>query len=323
MTALFPPLSINHSEMLNTDDGHSLYVETSGNPNGIPVLCLHGGPGAGMSDDYRRLFNPHLYFIIGMDQRGSGRSTPFASLENNTTAHLLADIRMLRKHLNIEQWVLFGGSWGATLALLAAIDDPVSVKAMVLRGIFLAREQDRYWFLSKEGGAAQIFTEHYQKFIEPVGEHDDVQALCEAYYQAMTCNDEVHKMAAVRAWCGWEERISRLQHPHGDPLEHDNVHRAISLALMECHYLKHHCFVSENAIINHIDKIKHIPGTIIQGRYDIVCKMEAAHTLSEHWPNSRLLIVPDAGHSASEPSIAEALVKANEAMAAFLQESSI
>lgn len=321
MTHTYPPIQTYQREMLQVDEIHSLYLEQTGNPDGIPVLYLHGGPGAGLAPIYRSLFDPQKYRIIGFDQRGCGQSTPFGELRGNDTQSLLADIQLIRKHLGIKTWMLFGGSWGSTLALLAAIDDPQSVTSLVLRGIFLARQEDFSWYLNAEGGPAQIFPDYYQEFINPISALQKQHSVAEAYYQQLTHSDELSRMAAVKSWCMWEERIAKL---HATISEHDlshDVHRAISLALLECHYIKHGCFIEEDFILSQIGKIAHIPGTIVHGRYDMVCKLEGAHKLRQVWHNSQLLIVPESGHSTSEPLIAEAICQSTDAMARFLNET--
>lgn len=319
MSHIYPKLHAYHSEMLDVGDGHSLFLELSGNPKGIPVLYIHGGPGAGLSPIYRRLFDPEQYWIIGFDQRGCGKSTPFAELSHNNTASILADMEKIRRHLNIDKWMLTGGSWGTTLALLYAIKRPKKVSAIVLRGVFLAREQDFDWYLSTSGGAAQIFPEYHQAFMEAVNDHP-LDSIVDAYLDIFTNGNEIAKMAAAKAWCLWEERISAL---NSSVQEHDlgqDIHRAISLAILECYYIKNRCFIDENFILDHANKISGIPGTIVHGRYDIVCKLENAHALRQNWRNSQLLIVPESGHSTSEPKIAEAFCHATDAMAKFLLE---
>ncbi len=321
MGYIYPPISTYDQQMLPVSHGHSLYIEQSGNPDGIPVLYLHGGPGSGLSADYRRYFNPQRYRIIGFDQRGCGQSTPFCSLENNTTAELLDDIQVIRKHLGVKKWLLSGGSWGTTLALLSAIQHPEAVIGMILRGVFLARQQDLDWFVGDNGGAAQIFPDHFQSFAEIVSNREPGVSLVDAYHELFLNGDELTRTHAAKNWCLWEERISTI---NSSVMEHDlanNLHQAASMALLECHYIKHGCFIEENYIMQNIDKISHIPGTIIHGRYDMVCKLQGAFELSKAWRNCQLLITPESGHSGSEPRISEALGHATEAMAKFIKES--
>jgi proline iminopeptidase len=320
MTQLFPDIQAFSSEMLTVSNGHSLYLEQTGNPTGIPVLYLHGGPGAGIGKDYRRFFDPDKYWIIGFDQRGCGKSTPFGELENNNSHALVDDVLLIQQHLNIEKWVLFGGSWGSTLALLVAIRQPESVIGLILRGIFLARVQDYAWYLESSGGAAQLFPEYYQHFLEPIAGRPKEVSVVDAYYQILTSNNEVQKMAAVKAWCLWEARISRLHCTFDENQLISDIHRAISLAILECHYIKYHCFISENYILHNVAKIQHLPVSIIHGRYDCVCKIEAAYSLSQSWVNSQLIIVPESGHSSGEKLITKALCSASRAMAKYWQE---
>jgi proline iminopeptidase len=280
----------NH-DMLPVSDGHWLYYEQSGNPDGIPLLFIHGGPGAGLSDDYTRMFDTTIYHIIAYEQRGCGRSKPFASLEHNTTAHLLADITALREHLQIPQWIIFGGSWGATLGLLAAINEPQTVKGLILRGIFLGRQQDIEWYICPHGGAAQMYPEHYETFVQDLPPLTEASDICDAFFALFNQKNKFHKANALRSWYGWEDRISRIQHPYGDPLYNYNLHQ-----------------------------IAHIPGYIVHGRYDMICKIESSYSLQQLWPNSQLTIVPDAGHSTSEPSIAFSLKMATDTMAKLFKD---
>ena len=320
MTELYPAIKPFDSQMLDVGQGHTIYVEQTGNPHGQPVLFLHGGPGAGIGDQYRRFFDPELYRIIGFDQRGCGRSLPFGQLEENTSQRLIEDVIAIKKYLQIDTWVLFGGSWGSTLALLVAINQPEAVCGLILRGIFLARQQDYDWFLAPNGGAAQLFPDYYQDFIQPVKDDIQKQSIVDAYYHIFTQGDDVTKMAAIKAWYLWEVRISRLHVQINEEELVPNVHSAISLATLECHYIKHHCFVDENFILEQREKIKHIPTTIIHGRYDSVCKLEAAFNLHQGLTNSQLIIVPESGHSAFEVKMSAALCMATKSMAQFLTE---
>lgn len=321
MGHLYPPLKAYSTEMLSVGDGHTLYIEQSGNPDGLPVLYLHGGPGAGLSPIYRSFFNPQLFRIIGFDQRGCGKSTPFAQLKGNTTQDLLDDIQRIRAHFDIDKWMLCGGSWGTTLALLSAIQHPKTVMAMVLRGIFLARQEDLDWFVGPDGGAAQIFPEHYEAYANEVKSKYPKLSLIDAYHDVFLNGDELSRTHAAKAWCLWEERISMLNNSVTENDLGQNLHHAASLALLECHYIKNQCFIEQNSILQSIDNINHIPGTIIHGRYDIVCKLQGAYELSKAWRESQLLIVPEAGHSASDPRISDAICHATDAMAKFLSET--
>lgn len=318
MPHLFPEIKPYHIEKLNVGHGQQIYIELTGNPKGIPVLFIHGGPGAGLSVNYQRFFDPERFLIIGFDQRGCGKSEPFADISANTTEHLIEDIEHIRQYLGISTWLLFGGSWGSSLALLVAIKYPKTIRALILRGIFLARQQDTDWFLSPDGGPANLFPDSYKNFYQYAGGELTGQAICNAYYAIFEQADEVTQAHALNAWFGWEERISRLVTTESNrPRSAQNFNRIKSLALLECHYLKHQCFIDENYILNNVDKIAHIPTTIIHGRYDLVCKAEAAYSLHSSLPNSVLHILPEAGHSASEPGIAGALVRATQQFADF------
>lgn len=320
MQQLYPAISPYATHMITTGQGHAIYVEQTGNPEGIPVLFIHGGPGAGLGQDYRRFFDPQRYRIIGLDQRGCGQSLPFGELTENTTQRLIEDVFAIQADLQIERWLLFGGSWGSTLALLLAIARPQAISGLILRGIFLARQQDCDWFLAESGGAAQLFPDYYQEFLQPLKHLPQPCNIVDAYYDIFAHGDEVTKMAAIKSWYLWEARISRL-HVQAD--EHhliQDVHTAISLALLECHYIKHQCFIEENYILNNLAVISHLPVHIIHGCYDMVCKLEAAYSLHQGLQNSQLTIVPEAGHSAFEVNIAAALCCASKAMAEFIKE---
>jgi len=296
------------SHKIETTDGHQLYVEESGSQIGIPALFLHGGPGAGIGQYYQGIFAEHEYRLIAFDQRGCGRSQPFADLSSNNTQSLVEDIELIREYFGIEKWLLFGGSWGSTLALVYAIKHPNRVSAMILRGIFLGRKEDADWFLSPAGGAAQVYPVHYQQFTHGIN-NSDSRSICEAYFAQLTdSNDEIKNKAAVR-WFNWEGSISKLKLSEHEASEFANNQQIYTLALMECFYLLNYCFIDENMILNQADTIKHIPTHIVHGRYDMVCKTEAAVKLHEHMPLSTLNIVPDAGHSMNEKGISKALTK--------------
>ena len=323
MKRLYPDVTCYQNGFIDVGSGHSLYFEQSGNPNGIPVLFVHGGPGAGLPPNYKCFFDSNKYRIIGYEQRGCGRSTPVASTSNNDTANNVNDINVLREHLGISQLLLFGGSWGSTLALLYAIKYPQRVTGLILRGVFLARQQDRDWFLSPQGCAAQLFPEYYRKFTKDIPEPITTAAVCDFYSQAVHSNNEVLRHAALKRWYQWEERLSRITLPPGvgDCTSHYPMQLVTCLATLECHFLSNKCFIPENYILDNIDKIRHIPATIIHGRYDMICKTEAAEMLHKAWPQSQLQIIPDAGHSTSEPSIGYALCRATRDMSRFLRES--
>lgn len=320
MNYLYPITAPYKSFTLSVSDIHTLHIEETGNPNGIPVLYLHGGPGGGLSPNYSSMFNPDIYRIIAFDQRGSGQSTPLAETRDNTTEDLLADIEVIRQHCHVDRWLLFGGSWGATLALLATIRAPKTVLGLVLRGVFLARKEDIDWFISPKGGAAQLYPEHYEAFTQDmsIDKTTSTREVCELFEARFNQKNKFLQTDALRAWYGWEERISRIQHPYDDPLTNYDLQQVSSLATLECHYLKNNCFISENYILQNVTTLSELPVYIVHGRYDMICKLEASYLLQQALPNSTLNIVPDAGHSTSEPNIAAALKDATDLMAKLI-----
>lgn len=315
MQSLFPDIKPNKSFHLAVDAPHELYVEECGNPKGLPVVFLHGGPGAGCDSNQRRFFDPEIFRIILFDQRGAGRSRPHACLQDNTTAHLISDMEVIRKNLDIDSWVIFGGSWGSTLALAYAESHPKRALALILRGIFLCRPHEIRWFYQQ--GASRIFPDHWQDFIAPipVEERDD---MLQAYYSRLTGEDEIARMAAAKAWSLWEGRCSHLLANKNTQQFFANPHVALSLACIETHYFMHNIFLNHNQILRDAYRLSNIPGIIVHGRYDIVCPVENAFELHQAWPQSQLRILPDAGHSAAEPSITDALLKATAAIASLL-----
>lgn len=315
MRTLFPEIKSNTHYTLRVDATHTLFVEESGNENGIPVVFLHGGPGAGCEPWHRQFFDPERYRIILYDQRGSGRSTPHASLENNTTQHLVSDLEALRSHLGISQWLVFGGSWGSTLALVYAQTHPQAVLGLILRGIFLCRKQEIDWFYQQ--GASRIFPDHWQEFIAPIPESER-NDLVSAHYKRLTSDDEIARMASAKAWSIWEGRASTLRPKTSVVDFFGSAHTALSLARIEAHYFRHNSFLEDNQILNNVGQLRDIPGLIVHGRYDIVCPVENAWELNHCWSGSTLQIVPDAGHSASEPGTAHALVTATDNFAEML-----
>lgn len=312
MHPLYPPIKPYQSAMLKVSDVHSLYVEESGSTDGIPVLFIHGGPGAGCSSDDRRFFDPEKYRIILFDQRGAGRSTPHANLTENTTQHLIEDIEKIREHLGIEKWVLFGGSWGSTLSLLYAQSHPDRVSHMILRGIFLCRKQDLQWFYQE--GASHIFPDYWQAFIEPIPESKRSN-MVNAYYELLTGGNELGKMNAAKHWSLWEGKCATLRPSTNVMDTFCNTHFALSLARIEAHFFYHAAFIDENQILNNMDKIKHIPSTIVHGRYDMVCPLDNAFDLHQLWPEAELQIIREGGHASREPGILDALIQATDALA--------
>jgi proline iminopeptidase len=315
MLALYPEIAPYRSFRLPVEPPHELHVEECGNPDGLPVLFLHGGPGAGCEDYHRRFFDPRVYRIVLFDQRGAGRSTPHASLEHNTTPALVVDIEQLRRHLGIERWVVFGGSWGSTLALVYAQAHPERVLGLILRGIFLCRPWEIRWFYQE--GANRIFPDHWEAFVAPIpnGERAD---LLKAHYRRLTGDDEVARMRSAEAWSVWEGRAATLK-PNPHVVEHfGSPHVALALARIETHYFVHDSFLKPDQILRDAARLKDIPGVLVHGRYDVVCPLQNAWELHRAWPGSQLEIVPDAGHSATEPGIVHALVHAARAMVARL-----
>lgn len=310
--SLYPALKPYATHRLAVTAPHVLYVEESGNPRGVPVLFVHGGPGAGCEDYHRRFFDPKRYRIILFDQRGAGRSTPHAHLEHNTTPDLVADMETIRQHLGIERWVLFGGSWGSTLSLVYAQTHPARALALVVRGIFLCRPHEIKWFYQE--GANRIFPDYWRDFLAPipVAEHGD---LVGAYYRRLTGDDVAMRGRAAQAWSLWEGRAATLQPKKSVTDFFGAEHTALSLARIEAHYFMHDSFLAPDQILRNAPTLAAIPGVIVHGRYDIVCPVENAFALSAAWPQAELRVVPDAGHSASEPGTTAALIQATDRFA--------
>jgi len=307
MQQLFPPIEPYRTHTIPVSEGHRLYVEECGRADGLPVVFLHGGPGSGCEPWHRQFFDPDVYRIVLFDQRGSGRSIPHAVLEGNTTQNLVADIDVVRTALGIDQWLVFGGSWGSTLGLVYAETCPERVLGLILRGIFLCRPRDIHWFYQQ--GASFLLPDYWKDYrdIIPEAEQEDMVS---AYYRRLTGENEVARMAAARAWTRREGRASTLL-PKIGVLDHFvHPHTAMSLARIECHYFMNNSFLEPNQILNETQRLHAIPGVIVHGRYDVVCPLEQAWELHQAWPESRLQVIQDAGHSASEPGIIDALVTA-------------
>jgi len=310
-TGLYPSIEPYTTAMLDVGDGHSLYYELSGHPDGIPVIFVHGGPGAGTVSTQRRYFNPEKYCIVLFDQRGAGRSTPYASLHDNTTDHLVADMEKLRSHLDFDKWLVAGGSWGSTLALAYGTRHADHCLGFILRGVFLGAKPEVEWFLD---GMAGFFPEHHSAFSDHVGglKGND---LLEAYCERLFSPDTKQHLPAARAWARYESLCSTLM-PHTLPSGGRAFdHYALTLARIEAHYFKHDLFLQEDELLNRLDAVRPLPAIIVQGRYDVICPIKTAHTLHLAWPNSELVVVPDAGHSGMEPGISRALSRAADAMA--------
>jgi proline iminopeptidase len=289
---------------------HEIYYEQCGNPKGKPAVFLHGGPGGGAGKLSRRFFNPRKYRIILFDQRGCGKSKPHTCLEDNTTWHLIEDIESIRKKLEIEKWLVFGGSWGSTLALAYAQKHPEFVSELVLRGIFMMRDKELQWFY--QYGASEIYPEAWQRFINEI-EESERSDLINAYRKIFNGNDEEKKLSAAKAWSKWEGSASFITHnPNGDK-DSINAEFALAFALIENHYFVNNGFLDyENQLLDNIDLIRHIPAVIIQGRYDVVCPPTTAFELSSKWPEADLKIAPFSGHSAFEKETTKLLIEATD-----------
>jgi proline iminopeptidase len=289
-----------------------LYVEESGTPEGIPILFVHGGPGAGCLPYHRTFFDPEVYRIILFDQRGCGRSIPHAELEGNTTQALVADMERIREMLGIERWILFGGSWGSTLSLVYAETHPEKVMGLILRGIFLCRAEEIQWFY--QSGAHKIFPDHWEEYVSVIPE-EERHDMVGAYYKRLTGENELARMGAAKAWARWEAQASTLQPSKSVIDNFTEPYTAMSLSRIECHYFMNDSFLEPNQILNNATQLADIPGIIVHGRYDIICPMENAWQLYQAWPECQLQIIPDAGHAATERSIADALVRATQQFA--------
>lgn len=306
---LYPPLRAREKRFLPVSTLHSLYWEESGNPRGRPALYLHGGPGGGTHSVHRRFFDPTAYRIVLFDQRGCGRSRPRGCIEQNTTWNSVADIEALREHLGVERWVLFGGSWGSALALAYAQKHPERVSALVLYGTFLLRPSELRWFY--QDGASHVFPEAWERFVAPIppAERDNLVA---AYHDRLTGTDAAEAARAARAWSGWEGSTTRLI---PDPawtarFEHDDF--ALPYARVECHYVANGGFMEPGQLLDGVERIRHLPAVIVQGRYDMVCPAITAWELHRRWPEASFRVVPRAGHSALEPGMTDALVRATD-----------
>ena len=319
MQQLYPELKPYREFFLPVTHGHSLYVELCGNPQGMPVVVIHGGPGGGCGPSSRRFFDPNDYHIILLDQRGAGRSLPHASLEANTTQHLIEDFELLRCELGISKWLLFGGSWGATLALAYAQAHPNRALGLILRGVFLGRQKDVDW-IYEAGGASRMFADYWQVFQKPLV-NTDAEATGEmvnTYYKLLCGTDELKRFAAAKAWAAWEGSIATLNpRPHlGN--DFSDGHFALALARIECHYFVNQCFFEPNQLLKNMHKISHLPGIIVHGRYDMICPAEQAFEVHALWQACQLHIVRDAGHAQQEPGIVDNLIKATREFAVKL-----
>lgn len=305
---LFPSITPYSSGYLAVDSIHNLYWEQSGNPDGVPIVLIHGGPGAGATPTHRRFFDPDHYRIIIFDQRGAGRSTPLGELADNTTAHLVADMETLREHLRIERWHLFGGSWGSTLSMLYAAQHPERCSSLILRGIFLCEQEEIDWFLY---GIKTIFPEAWEQFAGflPPEEQKDLLA---GYYKRLTSLDSNMRMEAAIRWSLYEGACSSLLPNYETITTEEQKQHALALARLEAHYFSTQIIKPAESILTRLDTLRRIPTVIVQGRYDIICPLMTAHKLHQLWPEADYVIVPDAGHSALDPALRSRLIEATE-----------
>jgi proline iminopeptidase len=305
---LFPEIDAYDTGFLKVSDLHNLYYDQSGNPTGNPVLYLHGGPGGGCSTSDRRYFDPKVYRIILLDQRGSGKSTPSAELRDNDTWALIGDIEKLRVHLKIEKWVVFGGSWGSTLSLTYAIEHSSRVTALILRGIFTLRHSELQWFYQE--GAHHIYPDIWETYESAIPKEERGDMI-RAYYKRLTGNDEAEKLKCAKAWSAWECSTSKLYIDKKEVAKADSDIFALAFARIECHYFVNKGFFKDDGwILNNVHRIKHIPAVIVQGRYDIVCPCKTAWDLHRKWPEAEFHMIADSGHSAKEVNTTKKLIEA-------------
>ncbi|XP_011088015.1 proline iminopeptidase [Sesamum indicum] len=318
--SLYADIEPYNSGLLKVSDIHTIYYEQSGNPAGHPVVFLHGGPGGGTSPSNRKFFDPNFYRIILFDQRGAGKSTPHACLEENTTWDLIKDIEKLREHLKVPEWLVFGGSWGSTLALAYSESHPDKVTGLVLRGIFLLRKKEIDWFY--EGGAAAIFPDAWEPFRDLIPESER-GCFVDAYHKRLNSSDKQTQYAAARAWTKWEMMTAHLLPNEANIQRGDDDEFCLAFARIENHYFVNKGFFpTDSFLLDNVEKIKHINTVIVQGRYDVCCPMMSAWDLHKAWPEADFRVVPDAGHSANEPGISEELVAATEKLKYTIKDSS-
>ena len=312
---LYPAIEPYREFRLRVSDLHTLWIEECGNPDGIPVVFLHGGPGAACETFHRRFFDPQRYRIILFDQRGCGRSIPHAELRDNTTQALVADIERIRDELGIEKWLVFGGSWGSTLALVYAQAHPDRVSGLVLRGVFLCRPRDIQWFY--QDGTSRMYPDLWQDYIRVIPEQERGD-LVAAFYRRLCSDDLDVRRQAARAWSVWEGSTSNLE-PKPSVLDHfSEEHITLSLARIECHYFINDSFLRKDQLLQDARKLAGIPGVIVHGRYDVICPLEQAYALHRAWPEAKLIIAPRSGHSAFEAEIVDALVRATQEFSRLL-----
>lgn len=310
MRELYPQREPFNEGKLKVSDLHTIHYEESGNPQGKPIVLLHGGPGGGCPPYYRQFFNPEKWRLIMFDQRGCGKSTPHAELRENTTWELVADIEKLREHLNIDKWVVFGGSWGSTLSLAYSQTHPERCKGLILRGIFMLRKKEIDWFYQE--GASYIFPDAWEEYLKPIPPEERHDMLT-AYYKRLTSDDMKVRLEAARAWSIWEASTSRLFLDKGLMQIFGESQFADAFARIESHYfINKGFFEHDDQLLRNVDRIRNIPAVIVQGRYDVVCPMISAWELHKAWQEAELIVVPDAGHSMSEPGITSALIGATD-----------
>ncbi|MDJ0615472.1 MAG: prolyl aminopeptidase [Calothrix sp. MO_192.B10] len=313
MRELYPSREPYQQGSLKVSDIHTIHFEESGNPEGKPVVLLHGGPGGGCPPVYRQYFHPDKWRLVMFDQRGCGKSTPHAELRENTTWDLVRDIEKLRSHLGIKKWVVFGGSWGSTLSLAYSQTHPESCTGLILRGIFMLRQKELRWFYQE--GASNIFPDAWEEYVKPIPVTER-QDMLSAYYKRLTSEDLDVRIEAARAWSIWEASTSKLLPDVGLMEKFGESEFATAFARIECHYFVNKGFLStEDQLIRNVSKLRHIPAVIVQGRYDVVCPMISAWELHQAWPEAEFIVVPDAGHSMSEPGILSALIEATDKFA--------
>ncbi len=313
MRELYPPIDPYNSGTLQVSDLHTIYYEEAGNPQGKPVVFLHGGPGGGITPSYRQFFDPAKWRVVLFDQRGCGRSTPHAELRENTTWDLVSDIERIRTHLGIDRWVVFGGSWGSTLSLAYSQTHPDRCQGLILRGIFMLRRKELLWFYQE--GCSYIYPDAWEEYLKPIPP-EERHDLISAYYKRLTSDDPAVRLAAARAWSVWEASTSKLLPDTNLKERFAEAEFADAFARIECHYFVNKGFFEQDdQLLQNIDRIRHIPGVIVQGRYDVVCPAVSAWELHRAWPEAELILVPDAGHSMNEPGIRTALLEASDRFA--------
>ena len=317
MLPLFPEIKPYKTSRFAVTPPHELHVEECGNPDGVPVLFLHGGPGAGCGHNSRRFYDPKAYRIILFDQRGAGQSEPHACTDNNTLADLISDIEALLNKLAVERCILFGGSWGATLALAFAQARPERVRGLILRGVFLCRQRDIDWFYRE--GASRVFPDAWQSLLRAAPDPDDIIG---GFHRALQSSNDIQRMGAARAWAAWGTDCSTFRvHKHDSSTDVEE-RNALAMARLETHYFMHQGFLEENQLLEQADRLQGIPGIIVHGRYDMVCPLDNATALHERWPESELRIIREGGHSPFEPAMADALVHATNDMLEWLTNKS-